>query len=108
MEEYYDLRENPARLLHLDSYQWNYKNYWIPYEGEWTLDKAHAGQNSKNKADSSAVTPAFFTSSVQQIISEEFDESMGRMEALSDLHHPDLQGAADGHKINGRSVVTGV
>ncbi|KAL3436408.1 hypothetical protein BDV09DRAFT_184345 [Aspergillus tetrazonus] len=105
--EYYDLRENPARLLHLDSYQWNYKNYWIPYEGSWTLDKAHAGQNNKSKNDSSAVTPAFFTSSVQQIISEEYDESIGRMEALSDLHHPDLQGAADGHKINGRSVVTG-
>ncbi|KAL4759692.1 type I polyketide synthase [Aspergillus foveolatus] len=105
--EYYDLTENPARLLHLDSYQWNYKNYWIPYEGSWTLDKAHAGQNSKNKVDNSAVTSAFFTSSVQQIISEEYDESMGRMEALSDLHHPDLQGTADGHKINGRSVVTG-
>ncbi|KAL4738165.1 hypothetical protein BDV11DRAFT_216124 [Aspergillus similis] len=100
--EYYDLRENPARLLHLDTYQWNYKNYWIPYEGSWTLDKAHAGQSSN-----SAATPAFFTSSVQQVISEEYSESIGQMEALSDLHHPDLQEAADGHKLNGRSVVTG-
>ncbi|KAL4976029.1 hypothetical protein BDW66DRAFT_166766 [Aspergillus desertorum] len=105
--EYYDLRESPARLLHLDPYQWNYKNYWIQYEGSWTLDKAHAGLNSKNKGDSSSAVSAFFTSSVQRVISEEYGKSIGRMEALSDLHHPDLQGAADGHKLNGRSVVTG-
>ncbi|KAE8371844.1 hypothetical protein BDV26DRAFT_302420 [Aspergillus bertholletiae] len=103
--EYFDLNESPARLLHLDSYQWNYKNYWIPYEGSWTLDKAHAGQSSKN--NSSAAAPNFFTSSVQQIISEEYGETTGQMTALSNLHHPDLRGAADGHKINGRSVVTG-
>jgi asperthecin polyketide synthase len=104
--EYYDPRERPARLLHLDSYQWNYKNYWIQYEGSWTLDKAHAGQSSNN--NSSAAASAFFTSSVQQIISEEYGECIGQMTAISDLHHPDLRGAADGHKINGRSVVTGV
>ncbi|PIG85037.1 polyketide synthase [Aspergillus arachidicola] len=103
--EYFDLRENPARLLHLDSYQWNYKNYWIQYEGSWTLDKAHAGQS--NKSNSSAPVSSFFTSSVQQIISEEYGESIGEMKALSNLHHPDLRGAADGHKLNGRSVVTG-
>lgn len=104
--EYFDLRENPARLLHLNSYQWNYKNYWIPYEGSWTLDKANAGQSSKS--NSSAAVSAFFTSSVQQIISEEYGSSIGQMKALSNLHHPDLRGAADGHKLNGRSVVTGV
>jgi asperthecin polyketide synthase len=105
--EYYDISERPARLLHLDPYQWNYKNYWIQYEGSWTLDKAHVGQKS-NTQNSSAAAPAFFTSSVQQITSEEYGESIGRMIALADLHHPDLQGAADGHRINGRSVVTGV
>ncbi|KAE8357832.1 hypothetical protein BDV27DRAFT_169999 [Aspergillus caelatus] len=103
--EYFDLRENPARLLHLDSYQWNYKNYWIPYEGSWTLDKANAGQSNKN--NSPVAVSAFFTSSVQQIISEEYGESIGQMKALSNLHHPDLRGAAEGHKLNGRSVVTG-
>ncbi|KAB8246813.1 polyketide synthase module [Aspergillus flavus] len=103
--EYFDLRENPARLLHLDSYQWNYKNYWIQYEGSWTLDKANAGQ--RNKDNSSTPVSAFFTSSVQQIISEEYGESMGEMRGLTNLHHPDLRGAADGHKLNGRSVVTG-
>lgn len=105
--EYFDLSESPARLLQLNTYQWNYKNYWIQYEGSWTLDKAHAGQiiDSSNKP-----TPvsSFFTSSVQQIISEEYGENIGQIKAISDLNHPDLRGAADGHRLNGRSVVTGV
>ncbi|ORY71359.1 uncharacterized protein BCR38DRAFT_416564 [Pseudomassariella vexata] len=102
--EYFSPQEKSHRLLHLDPYHWNQKNYWIPYEGTWTLDKAHPGRKTN---DSSTATPPFFTSSVQQIIFEEFGESVGRMTAISNLAHPDLLGAADGHRINGRSVVTG-
>ncbi|RYP11698.1 hypothetical protein DL767_011019 [Monosporascus sp. MG133] len=102
--EYFAADEKSCRLLHLDSYHWNQKNYWIPYEGTWTLDKAHAGLKRDGK---SSATPSFSTSSVQQVIFEDFGESVGRMTALSNLAHPDLLGAADGHRINGRSVVTG-
>lgn len=102
--EYFAGRDKSHRLLHLDSYQWNLKNYWIPYDTTWTLDKAHTGAKETSK---SMPSPPFFTSSVQQVISEEFDGSSGRMVALSNLA-PDLLGAAQGHQINGRSVVTGV
>lgn len=102
--DYFASREKFHRLLHLDSYQWNLKNYWIPYDTTWTLDKAHAGAKETSK---SMPSPPFFTSSVQQVVLEEFDGTSGRMVALSNLAHPDLLGAANGHKINGRSVVTG-
>ncbi|KAI1779468.1 polyketide synthase [Hypoxylon cercidicola] len=102
--EYFAPHETSHRLLHLDSYHWNQKNYWIPYQGTWALDKAHVGLGRNDK---SFVTPPFFTSSVQQVIFEEFGTSVGRMTALSNLAHPDLLGAARGHRINGRSVVTG-
>ncbi|KAL8671296.1 MAG: hypothetical protein Q9168_004198 [Polycauliona sp. 1 TL-2023] len=105
--EYFELSENPARLLHLDPYQWNYRDYWLQYEGSWTLDKAHAGQVGNNSNDKPGTLSSFFTSSVQTIISEEYGESMGQIKAITDLNHPDLRGAADGHKLNGRSVVTG-
>lgn len=103
--EYFAPREKSHRLLHLDPYQWNLKNYWIPYDTTWTLDKAHAGVKNSSR---SVPSPPFFTSSVQQVVLEEFDGTSGRMVALSNLAHPDLLGAAQGHKINGRSVVTGV
>ncbi|PTB64863.1 polyketide synthase [Trichoderma citrinoviride] len=104
--EYFAAYEKSLRLVHLEPYQWNQKNYWIQYEGTWTLDKAHAGQ-AKNVKQKESASPPFFTSSAQQIISQESNESIGRMTVLSNLSHPDLAGAANGHKINGRSVVTG-
>ncbi|KAI0104013.1 polyketide synthase [Nemania sp. FL0031] len=103
--EYFSPYETCYRLLRLDSYQWNNKNYWIPYEGTWALDKAHAGRGIGPAM--SPPTATFFTSSVQQVLSEDFGESVGRMTALSNLTHPDLVGSASGHRINGRSVVTG-
>ncbi|KAK2616398.1 hypothetical protein QQS21_000639 [Conoideocrella luteorostrata] len=102
--EYFAPNESSYQLLHLDSYQWNQKNYWIQYDGTWTLDKAHAEVGRRGQ---DITSPSFFTSSVQQIIQEDFSDSTGYMAALSNLAHPDLRGAADGHKINGRSVVTG-
>lgn len=105
--EYFSRNEKSLRLIHLEPYHWNQKNYWIQYEGAWTLDKAHAGL-VKNDTSKSSTTPSFFTSSAQQIIFQDFGDSIGRMTALSNLAHPDLLGAANGHKINGRSVVTGV
>ncbi|UKZ82677.1 Type I Iterative PKS [Trichoderma virens FT-333] len=104
--EYFASDEKSLRLIHLEPYQWNQKNYWIQYEGTWTLDKAHTGLGNTEKNKDSQC-PSFFTSSAQQIISQEFTESVGRMTVLSNLAHPDLAGAASGHKINGRSVVTG-
>ncbi|KAK0757387.1 hypothetical protein N5P37_010109 [Trichoderma harzianum] len=104
--EYFASYEKSLRLVHLEPYQWNQKNYWLQYEGTWTLDKAHPGLVKTEKTNDST-PPSFFTSSAQQIIYQEFTESTGRVTILSNLAHPDLVGAANGHKINGRSVVTG-
>ncbi|PHH66065.1 hypothetical protein CDD81_590 [Ophiocordyceps australis] len=102
--EYFAAREKTHRLLHLDPYQWNQKNYWLAYNGTWTLDKANP---EPAKSPASAPASSFSTSSVQRVLSEEITETGGHMTALSSLAHPDLRGAADGHQIHGRSVVTG-
>ncbi|PHH68654.1 hypothetical protein CDD82_373 [Ophiocordyceps australis] len=102
--EYFAAREKTHRLLHLESYQWNQKNYWLTYDGTWTLDKANSGPKESLP---SAPVSSFSTSSVQRVLSEEISETGGRMTALSSLNHPDLRGAAEGHQIHGRSVVTG-
>ncbi|KAK4069543.1 uncharacterized protein Triagg1_6967 [Trichoderma aggressivum f. europaeum] len=104
--EYFASYEKSLRLIHLEPYQWNKKNYWLQYEGTWTLDKAHPELVKTEKKDEPG-PPSFFTSSAQQVIHQEFTESVGRVTFLSNLAHPDLVGAANGHKINGRSVVTG-
>ncbi|EFX04268.1 polyketide synthase [Grosmannia clavigera kw1407] len=105
--EYFARSEKSHRLLSLESYHWNQKNYWIPYEGAWTLDKANpalaAGHKTSNHGSRK---PTFLTSSTQQVDFKDVGEQMARMTVVSDIFHPDLLGAAAGHKINGRSVLT--
>ncbi|KAK4169877.1 putative beta-ketoacyl synthase domain-containing protein [Cladorrhinum sp. PSN259] len=95
------------RLLHLETYRWNNKNYWIPYDSTWTLDKADpAGMQKKKTNKLSPDEVQFFTSSVQRVSFEDVKEKTARLTAVSNLWHPDLLGAAAGHKIHGRSVLT--
>ncbi|KAK1968596.1 polyketide synthase [Colletotrichum sublineola] len=105
--EYFARNEKAHRLLPLETYHWNQKNYWIPYEGTWTLDKANPSLSAAHKTKHHALTkPSFFTSSLQQVDFEVLGDQMARMTAISNIFHPDLLGAAAGHKINGRSVLT--
>ena len=105
--EYFKPCEKLHRLLHLERYQWNQKNYWIPYEGTWTLDKAHPNRPKGNNTLSPATKP-FLTSSVQHILSEVIGERTIKATGVSNVAHPDFLGAVNGHRINGRGVVSGV
>ena len=109
-DEYFSRRgeKSQHRLLHLETYHWNNKNYWIPYDTTWTLDKADPGAVMRKKEASGADEVSFFTSSVQRVAFEHVGEKTARLTAVSDLWHPDLFGAAAGHKIHGRSVLTAV
>ncbi|KAM7194805.1 putative PKS-like enzyme [Rhypophila sp. PSN 637] len=104
-DEYFSRRKmeksRQHRLLHLETYRWNNKNYWIPYDTTWTLDKADPLGTGlqKNKKSGFSDESSFFTSS-------DINEKTLRLTALSDLWHPDLLGAAAGHKIHRRSVLT--
>ncbi|KAL8281761.1 hypothetical protein RB597_009465 [Gaeumannomyces tritici] len=115
-DEYFSRRghgecSKAPRLLHLATYCWNNKNYWIPYEGTWTLDKADpaaAAELHRQRASRRQIAGEvpFLTSSVQRVAFEDVGEKTARLTAISDLRHPHLLGAATGHKIHGRSVLT--
>ncbi|KAM7194536.1 hypothetical protein V8F20_007892 [Naviculisporaceae sp. PSN 640] len=114
-DEYFSRRQasdksgQKPRLLHLEPYRWNNKNYWIPYDTTWTLDKADpvgSGLQKTKKNGAFSDESSYFTSSVQRVSVENFDEKVVKLTALSDLWHPDMLGAASGHKIHGRSVLT--
>lgn len=107
--EYFARNEKSHRLLPLDRYHWNQRNYWIQYEGTWTLNKANPELTSGKKiTHHGAAKSAIFTSSLQQVKFENVGGQAARMTAVSDMFHPDLLGAARGHKIHGRSVLTAV
>ncbi|GKT49751.1 non-reducing polyketide synthase nscA [Colletotrichum spaethianum] len=103
--EYHRPYERCHALLPLDAYKWNDKNYWIQYEGTWTLDKAYPNGNPNKKSISQSGS-ALRTSSMQQIVSEEITENTGKIVVISDMMHPELLSALDGHHMNGHGVAT--
>ena len=105
--EYFRPYEKAHHLLNLKAYSWNEKNYWIQYLGTWTLDKAFP--NANKKPNFGPLTGSSLrTSSVQQIVSEEFRDTTGAVTAMSDLMHTDLFEAINGHRMNNNGVATSV
>lgn len=106
--EYFKPYEKAYHLLHLSHYKWNEKDYWIPYVGTWTLDKALPKNTPRRTLTLNSLGSPLRTSSVHQIISENLYDSTGKLTAISDIMHSDLFDAVNGHVINGHGVVTAV
>lgn len=110
--EYFRSHEKSHVLLPLHKYAWNEVNYWIPYLGTWTLDKAHIknGGRDASKADAGGISltgaSALRTSLVHQITSEEVDGQKAKLQTLSDVQHPDFLAAVQGHTMNDCGVAT--
>ncbi|KIW05310.1 uncharacterized protein PV09_03835 [Verruconis gallopava] len=108
--EYHRPFERALRLLDLPTYSWNEKTYWIPYNGDWALTKGNTFYDDEKKSRPAAVAPSRIselrTSSVQNVVEEEFNGTMGKVVVRSDLMQPELFSAANGHRMNGCGVVT--
>ncbi|KAI0972477.1 hypothetical protein F4678DRAFT_460698 [Xylaria arbuscula] len=107
--EYHKSFEKSLRLVDLPTYAWNYKNYWIQYDGDWALTKGNTYYDDKKKAAAALPAPRLSelqTSTVQRIIEESFDGMTGTVVMRSDLMESDFLAAAHGHKMNGCGVVT--
>lgn len=105
--------EKGLQLLDLPTYAWNDKNYWIQYNGDWALTKGNTfydAEKGLKKAQTTLPVPksSLSTSTVQQIIEQEFKGTAGTVVMQSDLMQTDFRAAAWGHKMNGCGVVTSV
>jgi acyl transferase domain-containing protein len=102
--------EGSLRLLDLPAYSWNEKNYWLQYNGDWCLTKGnnfYSGEKAPTNVQS-LPRSEIQTSTVQQIIEQNFNGLAGTVVMQSDLMQPDFQAAADGHRMNNCGVVTSV
>ncbi|KAF4206983.1 hypothetical protein CNMCM8927_004078 [Aspergillus lentulus] len=106
--EFHQPFERALRLLDLPTYSWNEKTYWIQYKGNWALTKGNTFYDDEVPQTNAVAGLAseLRTSTVQQIIHEQFDGTAGSVVMQSDLMQPDFLAAAYGHKMSGRGVVT--
>ncbi|KAG2001528.1 hypothetical protein GB937_010070 [Aspergillus fischeri] len=106
--EYFRPREREYSLLKLPTYSWNETDYWIPYIGTWTLDKALLKYGEKKAPLSLAMSrpSALRTSLVHQITAETVEATTATLHVLSDMQHPDFLEALHGHRMNNCGVAT--
>jgi asperthecin polyketide synthase len=108
--EYFRPRERAYSLLKLPTYAWNETDYWIPYIGTWTLDKALLKYGEKKAPPSLSMSrpSALRTSLVHQITAETVEATTATLHVLSDMQHPDFLEALHGHRMNNCGVATSV
>ena len=103
--------ETALQLLDLPTYAWNDKTHWIQYNGDWALTKGNTFYDAQKGLKKAQIAPpmpksSLSTSTVQQIIEENFNGTAGTVVMQSDLMQADFRAAAWGHKMNGCGVVT--
>ncbi|KAG8412074.1 Type I Iterative PKS [Metarhizium acridum] len=107
--EYYRANEKAYTLLNLPKYSWNETNYWIPYYGTWTLDKAHfkyGGKPGNNRINAASVSSGLRTSTIHQVTHEVVEDTRASLHVLSDIQHPEFREAVYGHTMNKCGVAT--
>ncbi|RMD42781.1 hypothetical protein DV735_g2314, partial [Chaetothyriales sp. CBS 134920] len=108
--EYFKPKEHSYQLLNLPAYSWNETNYFIPYHGTWTIDKAFARDGvpllAARGPASAPTRQGLQTSLIHQITLESVDTTTATLHVLSDMQHPDFLEAMYGHKMNNYAVAT--
>ena len=84
------------QMIELPSYAFALKNYWIDYKNNWCLTKG-----DPVAIPETIPIPKLSTSSVQNVVHEEYSEGKGLLIAESDIHSEDLFPAISGHQVNG-------
>ncbi|KAJ5810983.1 polyketide synthase [Penicillium robsamsonii] len=94
--------ESQLRLLDLPAYQWNLKNYWLPYNGTWMLAKDDNSSHSYNR-----LTPfPSQTALVQDLVQESIAKDRAEVTVQSDILQPGFWEAMNGHRMNQCAVAT--
>ncbi|KAH8807225.1 putative polyketide synthase, partial [Xylogone sp. PMI_703] len=109
--EFHSPFEKALRLLDIPTYAWNDKTYWIQYNGDWALTKGNTFYDEEKGLNKVQIAPpapksSLSTSTVHQIIDQDFNGTAGVVVMRSDLMQADFRAAAWGHKMNGCGVVT--
>lgn len=94
--QYHGEYESNLNLLELPSYAFDVKNYWINYEGNWSLTK---GRNVTQTQTPTSDT--FKTTTLQVIESENHQGRQATVVFSSNLAEKHLQTAVRGHSVNG-------
>lgn len=100
--EYHRDFEHAQDLLHIPTYAFDEKNYWIAYKDDWALRK---GDDMAKRLISTAPTEASkITTTVHRLLSRHRRDANVMLTFETDLSEPALHETISGHKINGLAL----
>ncbi|KAL9045148.1 MAG: hypothetical protein Q9214_001771, partial [Letrouitia sp. 1 TL-2023] len=90
------------QVLPLPTYNWDLKNYWIMYRGNFCLTK---GDETVPAPTLKRSLPApYLSSSVHRVVQEHHATDKSTLLTESDIHDPRLSPITQGHKVNGAAL----
>ncbi|KAI0401614.1 hypothetical protein F4802DRAFT_618819 [Xylaria palmicola] len=102
--KYHKPFETALRLLELPSYAFDLENYWIQYEGDWSLTKGRAARGacacSADGPNSQPTGPP----SLYQIQSKVVTAEEVSITFTSEVSDPRLRDMVHGHRVNGNKL----
>lgn len=87
-------------VLRLPSYNWDLKNYWIPYTNDWSLRKGDPTQVVLLSK------PSLISRTIHMVLREDITKLPASMTLKSDLNKPEMREISRGHKVNGVPLCT--
>jgi naphtho-gamma-pyrone polyketide synthase len=86
--------EPNLRLIELPSYAFDLKNYWIQYEGDWSIVKGDYPKTSV------PIRQKFSTTSIHGVESETVQDGNATVVFSTNFADPHLRPAVEGHQVN--------
>ena len=88
---------NNLKLLELPTYAFDLDNYWLQYEGDWSIRK---GDYPSTEPSSSQ----YLTSCLQKVANETFGNDSASVTFVSSLAEVRFKTMVGGHRVNGHSL----
>ena len=104
-KEYHQAFSSRHQVLSLPAYNWDLKNYWIPYTNNFCLTK---GSGPAPAAIEAAPQSTFLTTAAQKIVESRDDGSTATVVIENSVADPELNRVIQGHKVNGAALCPSV
>ena len=104
--EYHRYFPAAQQVLPLPNYNWDLKNYWIMYRGNFCLTKGDETLPAQKLVGSPAAP--YVSSSVHRILEEHHTRDKSTLLTESDIQDPRLCPVIQGHKVNGIALCPSV
>lgn len=103
--EYHQAFSSQHQVVSLPAYNWDLKNYWIPYVNDFCLTK---GSGPAPAAIEAASESTYLTTSAQRVVESRDEGATSTVIIQNTVADPELSRVVQGHKVNGACLCPSV